>query len=161
MTSLQRDRRATVLLLTAAAFVTGVTVGLGRFWIANPAPGVETNTQELRALVTHILVFLVGGVPAVVTTLLLVHRRPLATARRIASLVAMGNATSGTLALAFMPTFIWETPDWLLPALSAFGLGCVTFFVTLYFGRPRTVQTGPVDAVDGWSFSGTEKTSDT
>lgn len=144
MTPLRRDDRATVLLLTAAAFVTGVTVGLARFWISNPAPGVETDAQELRVFFTHILVFLVGGVPAVVTTLFLVHRRPVAGARRTASLVAMGNAPSGILALMLLRTFIWETPDWLLTALSAFGLGCVTFFIALQFDRPRTVQIGPV-----------------
>lgn len=149
MTPLRRDGRATVLLLIAAAFVTGTTVGLMRFWIANPAPGVESDSQELRAFVIHILVFLVGGMPAVVATLFLARRRPVACPRRTARLAAMGNAPSGVLALFFLPTFIWETPDWLLTALSAFGLGCVTFFIALYFGRPPAAQTGPLSkAVD-------------
>ncbi len=127
----------------AAATVTGATIGLLRFWIASPAPGVESDSQAVRALVAHVLVFLVGGVPAVVATLFLVRRWPIDRAKRTAVLAAWGNAPSGLLASVFLPTFIWESPDWLVTGLSAFALGCITFFVALYPGRSSTQQTRP------------------
>lgn len=138
---------ATALLLAGSTLLTGVIVGLVRFWIANPAPGVQSESQELRALIIHLAVFLVGGIPAVVATWLLIRRKAVTGARRAATVAVMGNAPSGLLALLFLPVFIWETPDWLLTAVSAYGVGCITFFVVLYVDFARKGGVGSASRV--------------